>query len=89
MTTDARITRRKLSLLEFAMELGNVCKARRIVGYSRQEFYEIWRNCQTFGAEGLVDRVRGLRGLTRTAWRARSSSGVDSVPPSIDQTLDD
>jgi hypothetical protein len=41
MTTDARIARRKLSLLELAQDLGNVSKACKLVGYSRQQFYEI------------------------------------------------
>ena len=62
MTTDVRIARRKLSLLELAQELGNVSKACKIVGYSRQQFYEIRRNYQTFGAAGLVDRVKGPKG---------------------------
>ena len=61
MTTDARIARRKLSLLELAQDLGNVSKACKLVGYSRQQFYEIRRNYQTFGAEGLVDKVKGPR----------------------------
>ena len=36
-----KIARRKLSLLQVAQELGNVSKACRIVGDSRQQFYEI------------------------------------------------
>jgi transposase InsO family protein len=62
MTTDVRIARRKLSLLELAQELGNVSKACKIVGYSRQQFYEIRRNYQTFGAAGLVDKLKGPKG---------------------------
>jgi len=53
----AKIARRKLSLLELAQELGNVSKACRIAGYSRQQFYEIRRNFQMYGAEGLLDRM--------------------------------
>jgi hypothetical protein len=45
--------------LELAKDLGNVSKARKIVGYSRERFYQIHRNYQTLGAEGLVDRVAG------------------------------
>jgi hypothetical protein len=59
MTTDVRIAWRKLSLLELAQDLGNVSKACRLVGYSRQQFYEIRPNYQTFGGEGLVDNMRG------------------------------
>lgn len=64
MTTVQRekIARRKLSLLQLAQELGNVSRACKIMGYSRQQFYEIRRNYQTFGAEGLIDRLPGPRG---------------------------
>ncbi len=61
MTTvqKGEIARRKLSLLQLAQELGNVSKECRIMGYSRQQFYEIRRNYQTYGAEGLIDQLPG------------------------------
>jgi hypothetical protein len=31
------------------------------MGYSRQQSYEIRRNFQTYGAEGLIDRVPGAK----------------------------
>jgi len=62
MTTEKKVARRKLSLLELAAELNNVSRACRIMGYSRQQFYEIRRNYQTFGAKGLVDRLPGPKG---------------------------
>ena len=49
-------------MLQLAQELGNVSKACRIVGYSRQHFYEIRRNFQVHGAEGLLDRLPGAKG---------------------------
>ena len=58
MTTKDKIARRKLSLLELASEMSNVSKACRIMGYSRQQFYEIRRNYQTCGADGLNNRQR-------------------------------
>ena len=57
-----KIARRKLSLLQLAQELGNVSKACRIVGYSRQHFYEIRRTFQLHGADGLLDRMPGAKG---------------------------
>ena len=39
MTTQDKIARRKLSLLELATDLDNVSKACKIMGYSRQQFY--------------------------------------------------
>ena len=62
MTTEQKIARRKLSLLELASELSNVSKACKVMGYSRQQFYEIRRNFQTYGAEGLIDRLPGAKG---------------------------
>ena len=57
-----KVARRKLSLLELAQELGNVSRACKLMGYSRQQFYEIRRNYQTFGADGLIDRLPGPKG---------------------------
>ena len=62
-----KMARRKLSLLQLAQERGNVSKACRIVGYSRQQFYEIRRSFQLHGADALIDRLPGARGRTRTA----------------------
>lgn len=42
-TTTDKVARRKLSLLELATDLDNVSKACKLMGYSRQQFYEIRR----------------------------------------------
>ena len=60
-TLAQKAARRKLSLLELASELDNVSKACRIMGYSREQFYEIRRNFQTFGADGLLEKIRGAK----------------------------
>jgi len=62
MTTNEKVARRKLSILELAKDMQNVSKACQVMGYSRQQFYEIRRNYQTFGAEGLMDKLPGPRG---------------------------
>ena len=62
MTAKEKVARRKLSLLQLASELDNVAKACRLMGYSRQQFYEIRRNFQMYGAEGLLDRLPGCKG---------------------------
>ena len=58
-TVPEKVARRKLSLLELASDLENVSKACKIMGYSRTQFYEIRRNYQTFGSDGLLDKIRG------------------------------
>ncbi len=60
MTTNEKVARRK-SLLELAKELNNVSKACKLIGYSRQQFYKIRRNYQTYGAEGLLDTLPGCK----------------------------
>ena len=59
MTAKDKIARRKLSLLELASDLSNVSRACKLMGYSRQQ---IRRNFQTYGAEGLIDRLPGAKG---------------------------
>ncbi len=92
MTTDKKIARRTLSLLKLAADLGNpptssgqvVSKACRVMGYSRQQFYETRRNFQTYGAEGLLqDRRRpactsSCRAPSRTPGTRRSPTSVRS-----------
>jgi transposase InsO family protein len=56
-----KVARAKLSLLQLAQDLGNVSKACKLIGYSRQQFYEIRRNFQLYGAEGLIDQLPGAR----------------------------
>jgi transposase InsO family protein len=58
-TVAQKAARRKLNILELANDLGNVSEACRRIGYSRDQFYEIRRNYQAFGSEGLLDKARG------------------------------
>ena len=75
-----KIARRKLSLLQLAQELGNVSKACRILGYSRQHFYEIRRNFQVHGAEGLLDRLPGVAMSSETDL-VRDGSAAHTAAP--------
>lgn len=76
MTTNEKVARRKLSLLALAKELNNVSKAYKLIGYSRQQFYEIRRNYQTYGAEGLLDKLPGCKG-----------AHLNRVAPEIEQAI--
>jgi transposase InsO family protein len=59
MTALSQSTRRKLSLLQLAEELGNVSKACRVMGYHRDTFYEVRRAFQVGGVNALVEKTRG------------------------------
>ena len=81
MTAEKKVARRKLSLLELATDLNNVSKACKVMGYSRQQFYEIRRNFQTFGAEGLLDRLGG------GAWQAKKAKLKERIREIADRLM--
>jgi transposase InsO family protein len=58
MTTQEKLVRRKLSLLELAEYLNNVSQACKINGVSRQHFYDIKKLYDEHGPEGLVEKTR-------------------------------
>ncbi len=57
MTALTQSTKKKLSLLQLAEELGNVSKACKIMGYHRDTFYEVRRAFQVGGVAILHDHI--------------------------------
>ena len=55
---NARIIRNKLGLLNLAQELGNVSKACKIMGLSRDTFYRYQSALEEGGVEALVEKSR-------------------------------
>ena len=60
MTTLSQSTKRKLSLLQLAEELGNVSRAWKLIGYHRDTFYEVRRVFQVGGVAALVEEPPAL-----------------------------
>ena len=58
MTTQEKLVRNKLSLLELAEYLKNVSQACKINGVSRQHFYDIKKAYEEHGIEGLKEKTR-------------------------------
>ena len=55
---NARIIRNKLGLLNLARELGNVSKACKVMGLSRDTFYRYQAALEAGGVEALVEKSR-------------------------------
>lgn len=58
MTTQEKLIKRKLSILELAEYLKNVSQACKINGVSRQHFYDIKKAYDEHGIEGLKEKSR-------------------------------
>ena len=58
MNTQQKIIRNKMGLLNLAAELGNVSRACKVMGYSRDTFYRYRELVQEGGVDALIEKTR-------------------------------
>ena len=84
MTTEQKIIRAKVGLLELAKQLGNVSQACKMMGYSRDSFYcRIWYSTSRTVSDDDVHRLTLMTArsaLSQSSPRFRSQARAFRAP---------
>jgi transposase InsO family protein len=75
--TNERIIKNKVGLINLAGELGNISKACKVMGFSRETFYRYQRAVSEGGVEALVEKTRRKPNLENRVDEAIEKAAVE------------
>lgn len=58
LQTNSKVIKNKVGILNLAQELGNISKACKVMGFSRDTFYRYQEAVEVGGVDALIDKFR-------------------------------
>ncbi len=80
LDTNSKLIKNKVGLLNLAEELGNISKACKVMGFSRETFYRYQEAVKDRGIEALLDKNRRVPNFKNRVDKVIEKAVVEYAP---------